>query len=95
MNGLYICVPDEETYKHAVDEMADLKKRVDAQLDEMRSDLLTCSNMVFNLAENRQGEDGWGDVGTLTMLSAKIEELRAEIGKYVKRRIPDFPDRCL
>lgn len=24
--------------------MADLKKRVDAQLDKMRSDLLTCSN---------------------------------------------------
>ena len=70
--------------------MADLKQRVYKQVEKMNGDLLACQHILLNLRECRQGEDNWGDVGTLTMLAAKIAELRGELENYVRRRIPDW-----
>ena len=70
--------------------MADLEQRVYKQLEKMCTDTLYCNHIMYNLRDCRQGEDNWGDVGTLTMLAAKIKELRGELENYVRRRIPDW-----
>jgi hypothetical protein len=67
----------------------DAKKTFIRQMARADDTLLTLSAYLGDLEYRRKNEDTWGDVGTLTHLADKLEEIYQEFERYIKRRTED------